>query len=187
VVVQLQDANGVQLETFTTAADGAYAFTGLEAGSYLVYAPKDADRVQTTDNPIAGSLATSDEVKTGVNIGSVVSADLKASMTYSVNSKKIIYAITVTNDGPADALNASLTDILPDSVAFVSVVTTQGTCAGGKTVNCSFGTIASGGSVTVTIQVNRVSTKVAVVNTAAVDSIIFDIDMADNSTTVTIP
>ena len=29
-------------------------------------------------------------------------------MTYSVNNKKIIFSITVTNDGPADALSATL-------------------------------------------------------------------------------
>ena len=46
----------------------------------------------------------------------------------------------MTNDGPADALNASLTDALPGTVAYVSVISTQGTCTGGKTVSCSFGT-----------------------------------------------
>jgi len=122
-----------------------------------------------------------------VDIGSVVSSDLKVSMTYSVNNKKIIFAITVTNDGPADALNAVVTDMLPDSVAYISVISTQGTCSGGKTVNCSFGTIASGGNVTVTIQVNRVNIKVAVDNTATVSSSIFDIDLADNLATVRIP
>ncbi len=186
VIVQLQDANGNQLETFTIAADGAYTFTGLEAGSYLVYAPKDANRVQTTVNPIAVTLAEA-QAATGVDIGSVVSSDLKVSMTYSVNNKKIIFAITVTNDGPADALNAVVTDMLPDSVAYISVISTQGTCSGGKTVNCSFGTIASGGNVTVTIQVNRVNIKVAVDNTATVSSSIFDIDLADNLATVRIP
>lgn len=156
------------------------------AGQYLVYAPEEADRVQTTANPIAVTLAEA-QAATDVNISSVVSADLKVSMSYSVNNKKVIFAITVTNDGPADALNAILTDVLPDSVAYVSVISTQGTCTGGKTVSCSFGTIASGGSATVTIQVNRVSTKVAVVNSASVTSSVFDIDLADNSATMTIP
>jgi uncharacterized repeat protein (TIGR01451 family) len=186
VVVQLQDANGTQLETFTTGADGAYTFTALDAGSYQVYAPKDANRVQTTQNPIAVTLVQA-QAATGVNIGSVVSADLKVSMTYSVNSKKIIFTITITNDGPADALNATLTDVLPDTLAYISVITSQGTCNGGKTVDCSFGAIASGGSVTLTLQVNRVNTKVAVVNNASVTSSIFDIDLVDNSATVTIP
>lgn len=37
------------------------------------------------------------------------------------------------------------------------------------------------------LQVNRVNTKVAVVNTATVASSIFDIDTADNSAAVTKP
>jgi uncharacterized repeat protein (TIGR01451 family) len=185
VTVSLLDANGNQTQA-TTTADGTYAFTGLYAGTYQVSEVLASDRVQTTSNPALIPLTVTQAV-TGVNFGSVVSADLRVSMTYSVNSKKIIYAITVTNDGPADALSAALTDLLPDTVAYISVISTQGTCAGGKTVNCDFGTIASGGSVTVTIQVNRVNTKIAVVNNATVTSTIFDIDMADNSVSTTIP
>ena len=186
VVVQLQDANGTQLETFTTAADGLYTFTGLSASSYQVYAPKAGDRVQTTDNPIAVTLAEA-QAATGVNIGSVVSADLKVSMTYSVNNKTIIYAITVTNDGPADAANAVLTDLLPSTVAYVSVITTQGTCTGGKTVTCSFGTLTSGSSATVTIKVNRTDKNNPIENTATVTAGTFDIALTNNEATTTVP
>ncbi|MGE5224433.1 MAG: hypothetical protein ACM3PY_18510 [Omnitrophica WOR_2 bacterium] len=69
----------------------------------------------------------------------------------------------------------------------LGAISTQGSCNGGKTVICSFGTIASGGSVTITIQVNRVNNKVPVVNTATVTSGIFDIDLLDNTITVEIP
>lgn len=184
VTVQLQDADGNVLEETTTAADGNYAFTGLAGGAYSVSQSLLPGSVATTPLQVDVTLAESGAET--VNFGQVVSADLRVDMTYSVNNKKIIFAITVTNDGPADALDAALTDVLPDTVAYVSAISTQGTCAGGKTVNCSFGTIASGGSATVTIQVNRVNTKEAVVNTATVTSSIFDIDMADNSFTVTI-
>jgi uncharacterized repeat protein (TIGR01451 family) len=185
VTVQLKDASGSVIETPSIAADGAYTFTGLNAGTYQVYAEiLDSSRVQTTPNPAAITLAEA-EAKT-VNFGSVVSADLKVAMTYSVNNKQIIYAIVVTNDGPAAALNASLTDALPDGVAFVSVISTKGTCSGGKTVTCNFSTLASGGSATVTLKVNRTNTKVAIVNTVTVSSSTFDIHMADNTATVTI-
>ena len=45
------------------------------------------------------------------------------------------------DDNPAEALDAVLTGVLPDTVAYVSVISTQG---GGKTVDFSFGPIASG-------------------------------------------
>jgi hypothetical protein len=92
----------------------------------------------------------------------------------------------VTNDGPADAVNASLTDILPGSVAYVSVISTQGTCSGGKTVTCDFGMLTSGSSVTIMLKVNRTNTKIAIVNTATVTSSILDIDIADNTATKTV-
>ncbi len=107
-------------------------------------------------------------------------------MTASVNNKAITYAIVVTNDGPAAAANAVVTDALPGTVAYVSVVSTQGTCSGGKTITCNFGTLAPGQSATVTLKVNRTNTKVAVVNTATVTSGVFDIDPADNTATATV-
>lgn len=123
----------------------------------------------------------------GINFGAVYPADLKVGMTYSVSGKQIVYAIVVTNDGPADAIDAALADALPGTVGYVSVITTQGTCSGGKTITCNFGTLASSQSATVTLKVNRTNTKVAVVNTATVTSGVFDIDPADNTATATVP
>jgi uncharacterized repeat protein (TIGR01451 family) len=184
VTVELKDAGGSVLETATTAVDGNYAFTGLEGGTYQVRQSLLPGSVSTTPQQVDLTLAEA-QAQT-VNFGQVVSADLRVSMTVSVNGKQIIYAITVTNDGPADALNAILTDTLPDGTSFLSIIATQGTCGGGKNVNCNFGTIASGGSVTVTVKVNRTNTKIAIVNTAVVSSSTFDIDPADNSVTQTV-
>ncbi|EDY53379.1 cell surface protein, partial [Streptomyces clavuligerus] len=44
------------------------------------------------------------------------------------------YAVTVTNDGPSQALNARITDTLPDPLAFVS--SPDGCTASGQTVSC---------------------------------------------------
>ncbi len=124
---------------------------------------------------------------TGVIFGSVISADLRVEMTFSLEKKRIIYTITVTNDGPAEAIASLLTDPITDGISFVSVSTTLGTCSGGKTVSCDFGPIASGGSITVTLTVNRVDTKIPVVNTVNVSSSTFDINLANNLATLTIP
>lgn len=184
VTVRLLDASGVIGEA-TTAADGAYAFTGLAAGTYQVrQVVLPAGFVPTTGELIDVTLA--EDVAKTVNFGSVVSADLKVTMTASVDKKTIIYAIVVTNDGPADAAEAVLTDPLPEGTAYVSAMSSLGTCSGGKTLTCNFGTLANGSSAMVTLKVNRTNTKIAIVNTASVSSSTFDIDMADNSVTVTI-
>jgi uncharacterized repeat protein (TIGR01451 family) len=107
-------------------------------------------------------------------------------MTASVNNKTIIYTITVTNDGPADAVDTVLTDTLPAGISFVSVICTQGTCHGGNTVTCSFGTLVSGGSATVTLKVNRTDKDNAIVNSATVGAATFDINPGNNSATATV-
>ncbi|MBA2373518.1 MAG: DUF11 domain-containing protein, partial [Chloroflexi bacterium] len=66
------------------------------------------------------------------------------------------YTIVVTNNGPSSAIGVTLTDTLPKNAGFSSASTTQGTCASKpvkRTVTCSLGTIASGASVTVMIEV----------------------------------
>ncbi len=185
VTVQLQDTGGAVLATATTAADGSYAFGSLAAGVYRVRPVLPAGYMQTTPDPADITLADG-QVVPGIDFGLVYSADVRVTMTASVNNKTIIYTITVTNDGPADAVDTVLTDTLPAGISFVSVICTQGTCSGGKTVTCSFGTLVSGGSATVTLKVNRTDKDNAIVNSATVAAATFDINPGNNSATATV-
>jgi uncharacterized repeat protein (TIGR01451 family) len=185
VTVQLLNVKGsVTGEKVTT--DGAYAFTGLAAGSYRVRESVLAGAAATTPEQVDVTLAEQ-EAKT-VNFGLRLSADLKVTMSAAYNSKTklITYSIVVTNDGPAAALNAVLTDALPGTVTFDSATTSVGTCSGTKTVSCGFGTLAPGSSATVTLKVTRTNTRSAVTNAVTVSSDVFDIDLNDNSATATV-
>ena len=63
------------------------------------------------------------------------------------------FAATVTNNGPADATNVVLTDLL-DNYGFVSASSTQGACTfSAPTVTCSVGALANGASAVVTVAV----------------------------------
>jgi uncharacterized repeat protein (TIGR01451 family) len=187
VVIRLQNADGSLTTQETTAEDGSYIFMNLTAGTYnLQQEVLPPGRVPTTPEPVEITLAD-EQNATGVIFGSVVSADLRVGMTYSVDRKQIVYTITVANDGPAGAVASLLTDPLSDGISFVSVSTTQGTCSGGRSVACDFGDLASGGNITVSLKVNRINTKIPIVNTVRVSSSSFDIDPADNTATVTIP
>jgi len=105
---------------------------------------------------------------------------------YNANTQVITYTITVANDGPAASAGATLTDVLPNTVSYDSATTTVGTCSLSKsTVTCSLGTLASGSSATITLRVNRTSTK-AITSTATVTATTFDIDKSDNSATTTV-
>jgi len=95
----------------------------------------------------------------------------------------IYYTVTVTNGGPDEAAGVVLTDDLPTTVTFVSATPTAGSCVGSpaaQQISCDLGTIASGGSVDVAIEVTAPANPQPVVNTVAVGSLTPDPNTADN-------
>jgi uncharacterized repeat protein (TIGR01451 family) len=67
---------------------------------------------------------------------------------------RITYTMVVTNNGPDTATQVTLADPLPAGTRFVSVSTTQGSCANSNgLIQCSLGSIAKGGTVTITLVV----------------------------------
>jgi len=82
--------------------------------------------------------------------------------------QNLTYTIVVTNHGPDKAVGVSVTDQLPKNAGYGSTTTTQGSCTlkPSKTaVVCTVGTMASGGSVTITLVVKPTS-KGTITNTA---------------------
>lgn len=67
---------------------------------------------------------------------------------------KVTYTITVTNLGPADAVDVVVTDTLPPTMTFMAASSAAGSCnhAGGV-VTCSLGDLPAGDSVEVTVAV----------------------------------
>jgi uncharacterized repeat protein (TIGR01451 family) len=102
------------------------------------------------------------------------------------------YTITVTNAGPSNAANASLSDTLPAGTTFVSLsspagwsCTTPAVGAGG-TVNCTNASLAPGGSAVFTLTVAIAPATVGTIsNTATVSSASTDPNPANNSDTET--
>ena len=82
----------------------------------------------------------------------------------------LIYTVTVTNNGPSDAVAVEMVDTLDGSVESPVVNSSQGTCSIAlPEVTCDLGTMAPGGEATITIEVNPGEAG-SISNTAAVSS-----------------
>jgi uncharacterized repeat protein (TIGR01451 family) len=112
-----------------------------------------ADGICLKGEPTAATSAALSVTKTGspnpVTVGGVLT-----------------YTVTVSNAGPASATDATMTDPLPAGVTFLSATASQGSCGqAAGTVTCQLGTIPSGGSATIAIQVSPTG-KGSLTNTA---------------------
>jgi uncharacterized repeat protein (TIGR01451 family) len=104
-------------------------------------------RSDTPDPSTADNLAHD-----SVSIQSV--ADLSAVVTgpsTATPGTPITWTSTVSNAGPSTAQNVTLTNTPPAGVSITNVTPSAGNCASGTPIVCSFGSLASGASRTVTV------------------------------------
>jgi len=106
-----------------------------------------------------------------------------------VAGSNITYEITVTNNGPAVAINPTLTDSTPAGTTFVSLSAAAGwSCTapavgGTGAISCSTATLASGSSAvfTLVVRVNYCVGNTTTTNTATVTNDVTDIAPANNT------
>jgi uncharacterized repeat protein (TIGR01451 family) len=139
---------------------------------------------------VSGNETDPNGTNNSVSVSTTVNpvADLALSMTDAPDPvkkrAKLVYNLTVVNNGPSSANNVSLTDTLPADTVFDGAVPSQGTCSGTATVTCAIGALGSGAIATVTITVKSKVTG-SITNSATVTATEADSDTANNSATAT--
>jgi uncharacterized repeat protein (TIGR01451 family) len=116
-----------------------------------------AETVTATATNIIPGLTTN-SATASVIVANANSADLAivktATPTPTVpQGNTVTYTLAVTNNGPASATNVTVTDALPATLTYLSATPTgTGACSEADgSVTCLLGTMANGGSATVTV------------------------------------
>jgi uncharacterized repeat protein (TIGR01451 family) len=193
---------GLQLVVGGTSGTAPFSRTVVQGSSNSVSAPSPqvvsgttytfsswSDGGAASHNITAG---TSNATYTATFTGSApVLADISVTKTGSPGSggKTARFTMVVRNTGPSSASRVSLSDVLPGGTSFGAASSTAGTCAyntGSKTLTCAIGTMTSGASVTVTLDVSVNGRPKSLANTATVSSTTADPNASNNSSRVTV-
>jgi uncharacterized repeat protein (TIGR01451 family) len=125
-----------------------------------------------------------------VNVVQQTGADLSLSISASPNpdtvGSQLTYTITVTNNGPQDATNVTVTDALPSGLNIQLILTSQGSSSSANgTVTATLGKLKEGATATVTIIVTP-TTAGSITNTATVTATESDPNTGNNTASVTV-
>jgi uncharacterized repeat protein (TIGR01451 family) len=165
------------LGTFTAGSTATFMFVmqvspSAPSGGSIV---NTADVTTTATDPVPGNDSSTSTAIVAAP------ADLDITKTGPPSADQdtdVTYTVTVTNNGPADALDVSLTDPVPANTTFVSIAQTSGptfACAtppagGTGTITCTIATLPPGSAAfDIVLHVNPQASG-AVSNTATVTS-----------------
>ena len=133
----------------------ATIFTTPNAGSAGTTLTSTASVTGDDTDPDPGNNDASET--TTVNSNPVESADLVVTMSDNPDpvtvGNRLRYTVTVNNNGPDDATDVIVTDSLPTSVTYLGGSAGCTASAAGDTVTCDMGTIITGTSASITIDV----------------------------------
>jgi uncharacterized repeat protein (TIGR01451 family) len=145
--------------TIASLASGATASFPLVVQVATTTAPG----TTITNSPtIASSTSDPNSANNTATTATIVASPSQADVTMTKTATpepvdlgtNLTYTLNIVNNGPAIATGVSVSDPLPTQVTFASVSTSQGTCSQTSgTVTCTIGTLGSGSTAIITINV----------------------------------
>jgi uncharacterized repeat protein (TIGR01451 family) len=184
-----QSGGSVTESAATVGAGNTDTFT------LVVSAPSNLPNGANFSNTASVTSSTSDpnssnnsSTTTGSIVNTGASADLAVTNSGPINGTEgnnLTYNVVVTNNGPNDATGVVLTDTLGANLQYVSSTTSQGSVSvSGGVVTVNLGTVANGGTATVTITAQALEDG-NLTNAASVTSNAGDPNSGNNSATAT--
>ncbi|MBK7865849.1 MAG: choice-of-anchor A family protein [Ignavibacteriales bacterium] len=186
ITVKLYDCDNNLITSTSTAFDGSFSFSSVAAGSYYVkyilpsgytFTTKDAgidDSKDSDADPVTGKTSCF-TVASGQNISTIDAGmllnetDIEVLKTTSAATitcgQNYSYTITAKNNGPVDANNIIVNDVLPVGLVFVSATASQGSYSS-LTGDWTVGSLTNGASATITINVSVDCSALNLVNIA---------------------
>src|SRR5438034_468728 len=161
-------------------ADSMAALSSFSLTVTRTTTPGDCPSIQNTAVVSAANEGTnqgdntSGPIQITVNCPDVTVTKAAAQITISAGDQAT-YTVTVTNNGPGDAANVTLTDTVPSSVAAPgwtvgganAASCSPNPVAGGALLTCNFGTVAAGQSRTITLTATTTPANCPVINNSA--------------------
>jgi uncharacterized repeat protein (TIGR01451 family) len=167
IVCQLGDLAKDATATITIHATADRA--GAPVNTAIVSSPTpDPD---TSNNQDSTSLTT--------NARANLSITKTASAQTLLLGESFTYTLRVRNDGPSAAVNAVVTDRIPDGLQLEVASSSKGSCSGAPLVVCQLGTLAKGDAATISLTVSTHKSG-TIDNSASVTSETPDADPDDN-------
>ncbi len=199
IVDALPPGTSVQSIPPGCTASGAFEVT-CDAGQLIDGARATFDVVLTVDSDLAdGAQITNSASASGATgAGAMTQEETTIARLADISVQKqtttptvtagvpVVYELTVTNDGPSDATNLVMTDVLPGSAQVIRVSAPTGTCV--ETVGqvtCAWPTFAAGASEVIEIELVPeafLSAGVPFDNRAVVSADETDPDLTNNAT-----
>ncbi|HEV7764352.1 MAG TPA: IPTL-CTERM sorting domain-containing protein [Thermoanaerobaculia bacterium] len=185
--VSLAEPAGWTCTTGSTIDCSTPSFAGGATATFTLVAnaPTEASITNTATVATTGdSDGTNDSASATTNVVPPGTADLaimKTGPLTALEGSTVTYTITATNNGPADATNVTLTDVL--EAPLVAFTPAPGwTCTTGTTISCTIATFVSGATAVFTLSVTAPDGPATLTNTATIES---DVSTDASSTATT--